>query len=243
MKLFGLYNQFYDVDPEDTGRVSLWDSERLVQLGNGELKRHAGYLTSYDGSLWCGRSDGAGNAQIHKGPVLYRINADGTLTHFPIPPRSDWTPADKTTGLVFLPGHVCWLVSKAVGAVWYGGQVSPEGLVDRWNEGKGYHTERREVWLLPYTWPGLEERPPIVLREFHESAKCGGLAYDAKRRRLYVHQAWAPPDEDPIPWETPVVRIYEVGIGEQEPAEPVREMIEIRLEIGAKTYAGSLEEQ
>ncbi|HET9273701.1 MAG TPA: hypothetical protein VFO09_05490, partial [Methyloceanibacter sp.] len=108
-KLWGLYQDYYDVDGRDGGRVSLWNGERLVQVGAGELKRHAGYLTTHDGSLWCGRSDGAGSADVKHGPALYRISMpllNYGLESFSIPPRSDWTEADRYTGLVFLPGYV-----------------------------------------------------------------------------------------------------------------------------------------
>ena len=121
-KVVGLYQRYYDVSGVDGGRKSLWNGERLVQLGHGKLKDHAGYLTAYDGKLWCGRSSGAGNVDICHGPVLYEVLPDyGLLQHFEHT-RDDWSPADAYTGLVFLPpGHVCWLVSKDVDLEpWYG---------------------------------------------------------------------------------------------------------------------------
>ena len=76
-KTVGLFQEYYDVDGKDGGRKSFFDGERLVQLGSGELKKHAGYLTSHDGKLFCGRSSGAGNIDINHGPVLYEIVEEG----------------------------------------------------------------------------------------------------------------------------------------------------------------------
>lgn len=142
-KLCGLWAEYYDIDGQDGDRVSLWDGERLVQLGSGELKQHAGYLTVHNGALWCGRSDGAGSSDVQHGPALYRVGGAALpalgsgepvkggarvlfreLRHT----RPDWTNADRYTALAFLPGHVCWLVSKATGGVWYGTgtEVDPE---------------------------------------------------------------------------------------------------------------------
>ena len=75
-RIVGLFQEYYDVDGKDGGRVSFFDGERLVQLGDGRLKDHAGFLTSHDGKLWVGRSSGAGSADINHGPVLYEIVED-----------------------------------------------------------------------------------------------------------------------------------------------------------------------
>ena len=287
-KVVGLYQRYYQVDGKDGGRKSFFDGERLVQLGSGELKKSSGYLTSFDGSLWCGRSDGAGNAQIHKGPVLYRINPDYTLEHFPIPERPDWSPADKYTGLVFLPGHVCWLVSKDVNLEpWYGtgSEVDQEhrnppawftpsyavrygvdpyaetwkdeaewraawekiGIRDLWSDSKGYHCERRGVWLLAYKWPIVpgDEGEILKLDGFHASSDCGGLAFDGLTGRLYVFEGY-PPDEATergvYPKESPRIHVYNLGAdgaGEPEPERPSEIVVTFPEDERPVTYANT----
>jgi len=135
--------------------------------------------------------------------------------------------------------HVAWLVSKGLGDIWYGGPVSPSGKVDRYNISKGYHAERREVWLMPYTFPGLEELPPIRLAEFHESSDVGGMAYDGVTGRLYVHEGF-PPDDTTEPGVYPKekgrIHVYQVGAdgaGEPEPEpepEPMTDEVTIHIE-------------
>lgn len=243
-KLWALWQDYYDVDGGDSGRPSLWNGEDLLEISTGSLKLTSGYLTRYGGTLWCGRSDAAGSAAVTKGPVLWEKAGDAQLPsywrRYIILKRLDWTRADRYTALVFLPGHVCWLVRKAVGKVWYGGPVKDDGAVDEWGTHKGYHTNRREVWLLRYSWPGLQERSPIVLREFHESAHCGGLAYDETRKRLYVHELWPPEqDEHSYPWERPRVHVYDVEPEEPDP-KPERESITVEVTIDGKVYSGDL---
>jgi hypothetical protein len=121
-RVVGLFHQFYQVSGVDGGRVSFFDGERLVQLGDGELKKHAGFLTSHDGKLYVGRSSGAGNADINHGPCLYEVlpHSFGLIERFRHV-RPDWSEADDYTALAFLPGHACWLVSKDVAVEpWYG---------------------------------------------------------------------------------------------------------------------------
>jgi len=249
-KLWALFNEYYDLDGTDGDRVSLWDGGQFLKIADGHIKKTSGYLTAHDGALWCGRSDGAGNPEVHHGPALYRIDSLGSR-YWWNHDRPDWSEADKTTALAFLPGYVCFLVSKAVGPVWYGQPDMPDklpawfdpaehgfpeehwrkawkasGIVDRWQQSKGNHTTAREVWLMPYTFPGLEEQPPIVLTEFHESADCGGMAFDAEKGILYVHEAY-PPDEATergvYPKESPRIHVYNLevdGAGEPEPERP-----------------------
>lgn len=235
---WSLWQQFYDVDASDINRKSLCINHEFFQLGNGSIKKHAGYMTHYEGADWVGRSDGAGNVQVTHGPSLYRIGDDDfSLTPFPIPEREDWNEKDRYTGIFFAEGHVFWLVSKATGAVWYGTAVGPNGEIDEWDKSKGYHTDRREVWLLPYTWPALELRDPIKLPEFHASAKCGGVAYDEATKRLYVHELW-PPEQDShsFPWERPRIHMYDLG---PEPLNP-DEGLKIKFEFNGQIYEGTV---
>lgn len=199
-RLWALWQAFYDVDSPEKGRRSLWDGDRLIQIGDGDLARYSGYLTAHDDALWCGRSHGAGSAKVTHGPVLVELSghamSDGRMNGLLRLRRGfiDWTNADRYTALAFLPGHVVWLVEKAVGHTWYGPPVSKEGWVDEWRDSKGYHADRREVWLLPYTWPELLERPPIRLEGFHEASDVQGMAYSEERRRLYVFERYPPKD-------------------------------------------------
>lgn len=280
--LCGLYQEYYDLDGRDGDRVSFWDGTQLRQLGyGGELKKHAGYLASHDGALWCGRSHGAGNVDVQHGPALYRIEPDLALTRFPIPPRADWTEVDRYTALVFLPDHVCWVVQKAVptwhtdglfAPIWYGQPDMPDkrpdwfrpdgvrldddsptaewreqwtvlGYKDPWSTGKGYHTFKREVWLLPYTWPGLEPQDPIVLPGFLDASQCGGAAFDPELGRLYVHELWPPATlYGAFPGEAPRVHTYDVASSEPDPAptEPERDVITVTASVRGAVYTGTL---
>ncbi len=242
-RMHALWQQDYDVDGRDGGIPALWDGTVMKKIGGGQLKLFSGYLAQHEGHLYCGRSSGAGSSSINHGPTLYKVNQYQAVLRLLEDTDPSWTNADDWTALVFLPGHVCWLISKAVGEVWYGSRYSPSGLEDRWNGAKGYHTDRREVWLMPYTWPGLEKRDTIVLRDFHESARCGGLAYDEDRRRLYVHEQWPPTTspEEGYAGEKPKIHVYSVGNDEPAPEpEPTRELIEIR--IGDRRWSGEVVE-
>jgi len=243
-KLWALWNQYYDLDGTDGDRVSLWDGERLVKIADGHIKKTSGYLTAYNGDLWCGRSDGAGNPEVHHGPALYTFSVLRNWNH----DRPDWTEADKYTALAFLPGYVCFLVSKAVGPVWYGQHDMPDklpewfdpaehgfpaehwrkawkasGIVDRWQQSKGNHTTAREVWLMCYTFPLFQEQPPIVLTELHESSDVGGMAFDGVTGRLYVFEAY-PPDETTESGayrkERPHIHVYSLEAGGASEPEP-----------------------
>jgi len=100
-KLWALFNQYYDLDGTDGGRVSLWDGGQFIKIADGHIKKTSGYLTAHDGALWCGRSDGAGSPEVHHGPALYSIGSFSHV-HWWHHDRPDWTEADKTTALVFI---------------------------------------------------------------------------------------------------------------------------------------------
>lgn len=245
-KLCALFQEFYQVSGIDGGRVSFWDGENLVQLGEGRLKDHAGYLTSHDGKLFVGRSSGAGNADVNHGPALYEVAEDtlGLIERFRHV-RPDWSPADAWRGVAFLPGHVCWLVRKAVGApAWYGQATGPNGEIDKWNTSKGYHSDRYEVWLLPYSFPDFKALPPIVLDGFHEASWVGGCAYDAAKQRLLVAEVWPPKKTGSIyPGEWPRIHTYAVSATASGPVEPPDEEANehlVRIDVqGIGTFTGS----
>jgi len=252
-KLWALWNQYYDLDGTDGGRASLWDGEQLVRILDGRIKRTSGYLTAHDGALWCGRSDGAGNPEVHHGPALYRIDSLGSRWWWNHD-RADWNEADKYTALAFLPGYACFLVAKAVGPTWYGQGNMPNrkpdwfdptkygfpeehwakawqasGIVDPWQAAQGYHTTERAVWLMLYTWPGLVEKPVIRFAEFHSSAKVGGMVFDLERRLLYVHEQYPPAqDAQSHAWERGKVHVYQVEADDASDPDPEDERAKIR---------------
>jgi len=179
--------------------------------------------------------------------------------------RKDWSPADDYRALAFLPGHVCFLISKDVDLEpWYGtgSEVDQEhrnppdwftpsyaarrgvdpyaetwkdeaewraaweaiGIRDLWSDSKGYHCERRGVWLLAYKWPIVpgDEGEILKLDGFHASSDCGGMAFDGLTGRLYVFEGY-PPDEaierGVYPKESPRIHVYNLevdGSGEPE---------------------------
>lgn len=243
MSLYALFNQYYQVAGREFGRASLWDGERLRVIGVGDLHLTSGYLAAHEGHLYCGRSSGAGSANVHHGPALYdalsgeKIFADE---------REDWNNADDYTALAFVPGYVCWLVRKAVGVVWYGTSIGPNGEKDRWNTAKGQHTDRREVWLLLYSWPAFEPQQPIVLEGFHEASNCGGMCYDPATGRLYVSEVWPPEKTGNIyTGEAPRIQVYQVATDSPGPEpEPVPDEEanehQVRIEVeGVGTFTGS----
>lgn len=243
-RLHALWQQYYDVDGKDGGRKSLWNGIDLVQIGDGSIKKTSGYLTVADGSLWCGRSSGAGNAGVVHGASLFQIMPDLTTKEHIRHVRDDWTAEDQYTAISFLPDHVCWLVRHATGPVWYGTSVGPNGEIDPFSSARGYHTTTREVWLLPYSWPGGEPQDVIPLPEFYDAAQCRGMVYDDVSRRLFIVEGWPPKNQDgTYAGEKPKVHVYKVGTVEAPPPEPEPEpdLIDIEIKIGNTLLRGKVE--
>ena len=244
--LCGLWQEYYDVDGKDGGRKAFWDGKALVQLGSGRVFDTSGYLCQHEGTLYCGRSSGAGNAAVHKGPLLWEVQSTLGLTKRIDYIRGDWTPADEYTAVAITGKWVVFLVSKAFGSeesgdVWYGGPVSERGYVDPWKETKGFHAHTRSVKLLVYHWPSGDWLEDMPLLDFHESARCRGMAYDPKTQRLYIAEAWpAVQDGNTSPEEQPRIHVYQWE-DEPEKPPPARSPITVTVEVDGEIYEHDFE--
>ncbi len=230
-----LWQEYYDVDGRDGLRVSYWCGGKMWMLGSGRIKETSGYLAEKNGRLYCGRSTGAGNAEIHRGPLLWKLESrnggnGGTWTLVKVlgDLRPDWSPADDYVGVAFTDSHVVFLVSKAIGEVWYGGPISASGAADPFSNAKGYHTDMRQVWLLPYLHTaekGYERQEPIILREFAPASACQSLVYRDLTNELLILEKWPQTKQGSIyPNESPRVHVYTEKLSDdEEPPEPPEE--------------------